>query len=87
MPNHIIDDSPKRPVKPDYIGDPEPCPECGSEMIFRESALGPFWGCSKFPSCRGKAKATYLDLDPDDRTPEEQLDEEFRAMARMFRES
>ena len=34
------------------------CPKCGSEMILRESKKGSrsgqtFWGCMKFPSCRG----------------------------------
>lgn len=29
------------------------CPECGSSMRRRESAKGPFWGCSGFPACRG----------------------------------
>ena len=34
------------------------CPKCGSEMILREAKRGAnigkqFWGCSKFPQCRG----------------------------------
>lgn len=34
------------------------CPKCGSEMILRTAKSGAnagnkFWGCSKFPSCRG----------------------------------
>lgn len=34
------------------------CPKCGSSMILREIRKGQnigkkFWGCSKFPQCRG----------------------------------
>jgi restriction system protein len=36
------------------------CPKCGSEMLLRVAKKGPhsrkkFWGCSKFPACRGAA--------------------------------
>jgi restriction system protein len=36
------------------------CPKCGSEMVLRVAKKGPhsgneFWGCSKFPGCRGVA--------------------------------
>lgn len=34
------------------------CPRCGSEMVTREARRGPnsgqrFWGCPKYPECRG----------------------------------
>ncbi len=34
------------------------CPKCGGEMVHREAKQGPttgsaFWGCTRFPSCRG----------------------------------
>ncbi len=29
------------------------CPECGAPMVKRRSRRGPFWGCSKYPECRG----------------------------------
>lgn len=34
------------------------CPKCGSPMVLREAKKGPnagnkFWGCSRFPQCRG----------------------------------
>jgi restriction system protein len=34
------------------------CPKCGSEMLLRAAKKDPhsgerFWGCSKFPECRG----------------------------------
>jgi predicted RNA-binding Zn-ribbon protein involved in translation (DUF1610 family) len=37
------------------------CPKCGSEMILRTAKSGAnqgenFWGCSKFPQCRGMLK-------------------------------
>lgn len=38
-------------------------PRCGSEMVIREVKKGrnvgnKFWGCSKFPKCRGVVSAT-----------------------------
>ncbi len=30
------------------------CPQCGDKMIARESARGAFWGCRRFPGCRGR---------------------------------
>jgi restriction system protein len=38
------------------------CPKCGSEMVLRVARKGPnsgqkFWGCSKFPDCRGVISA------------------------------
>lgn len=34
---------------------PQPCPLCGAEMRLREArqSRSSFWGCSKFPQCRG----------------------------------
>ncbi|MGN1392646.1 MAG: DNA topoisomerase III [Succinivibrionaceae bacterium] len=29
------------------------CPKCGAPMILRKSSRGEFYGCSKFPNCRG----------------------------------
>lgn len=29
------------------------CPECGGEMISRQSKFGIFWGCKKYPECKG----------------------------------
>lgn len=29
------------------------CPECGSAMRLRESRHGLFYGCSRYPDCRG----------------------------------
>jgi restriction system protein len=46
-----IPDEIQTPVRPD-------CPICGGPMILRRAKRGQkagqeFWGCSKFPSCRG----------------------------------
>lgn len=32
------------------------CPECGKPMVERNTAKGPFLGCSSFPGCRGTRK-------------------------------
>jgi ribosomal protein L37AE/L43A len=39
------------------------CPKCGNPMVMREIKKGPnkgnkFWGCSRFPQCRGIANIT-----------------------------
>ena len=34
------------------------CTACESNMVKRNSARGPFWGCSQFPLCRGTRPAT-----------------------------
>lgn len=30
-----------------------PCPDCGGEMVSRKGQFGIFWGCLKYPNCRG----------------------------------
>jgi hypothetical protein len=42
---------------------PPSCPKCGSEMVLRTAKSGAnqgekFWGCTKFPQCRGILKYT-----------------------------
>ncbi|MCB9893738.1 MAG: type I DNA topoisomerase [Planctomycetes bacterium] len=37
----------------DENGELMPCPVCGSEMIERWSRFGKFYGCTKFPDCKG----------------------------------
>lgn len=34
------------------------CPKCEAPMILRTGDFKPFWGCSRFPKCRGKIKIT-----------------------------
>ena len=29
------------------------CPKCGSSMAMRKGPRGQFWGCSRFPACKG----------------------------------
>jgi ssDNA-binding Zn-finger/Zn-ribbon topoisomerase 1 len=48
---------------------PEPyCPDCGARMVLRRPRQGqdwvPFWGCNRFPHCRGTRQIT------EDGTPE-----------------
>lgn len=33
---------------------PRCCPKCDGPMVLRTGAFDPFWGCQKFPKCRGK---------------------------------
>jgi ssDNA-binding Zn-finger/Zn-ribbon topoisomerase 1 len=40
------------------------CGECGSPMILRESRYGKFWGCSRFPQCKGTHGAHQADGRP-----------------------
>lgn len=39
--------------KPAQILSDKDCPRCGSKMILRKGKRGQFYGCSKFPYCRG----------------------------------
>lgn len=34
------------------------CPKCNSLMIWRTGDFKPFWGCSRYPKCRGVLKHT-----------------------------
>ena len=49
----------QRTVEPSIVMDLNPsCPRCGSAMVSRKAQKGPsagssFWGCSRFPDCRG----------------------------------
>ena len=47
------------------------CPNCNAAMVLRKSYRGPFYGCSKFPACKGtrsvsKPNADFTGLSPDD---------------------
>lgn len=55
IPMH--DPEPPAQVAPDVTESPR-CPKCGSEMLLRTAKSGAnagnkFWGCSKYPNCRG----------------------------------
>lgn len=34
----------------------ENCPLCGNKMYLRKGKFGEFWGCSKYPACKGTRK-------------------------------
>lgn len=34
------------------------CPDCGAAMRLRQGRFGPFYGCSRYPACRGTHTAT-----------------------------
>lgn len=47
-------------VKKTAANKPPSCPKCGSTMVVRQAKRGAnagkrFWGCSRYPSCRGTA--------------------------------
>lgn len=46
-----------RPADPGEEGAP-PCPRCQSGTRKREGKFGPFWGCVRFPDCRGLINAS-----------------------------
>lgn len=33
------------------IGDNEPCPLCGAQLVIKSSRTGPFLGCANYPTC------------------------------------
>lgn len=43
-----------RQAKPSSVNRTPKCPKCGASMILRSSRYGKFYGCSKYPSCKGK---------------------------------
>ena len=51
--------TPRAPAAPSSTaGATPPCPSCGSAMVSRTAGRGPrkgeaFWGCPRFPACRG----------------------------------
>jgi DNA topoisomerase-3 len=30
-----------------------PCPKCAATMVARKGSYGEFWGCSRYPECKG----------------------------------
>lgn len=55
------------------------CPKCGSGMILRKSRDGnkPFYGCSRFPNCKGALPYEYAD--DDDEKPQEIKSDNYRS--------
>jgi len=44
----------------------EPCPQCGEKMILRKGKFGDFYGCSKYPKCRGMRNSEEEEIKPKD---------------------
>ena len=45
--------APTGPALPPLPSPPPACPRCGAATVPRQSRYGPFYGCSRYPSCRG----------------------------------
>lgn len=52
--------SPRRsePIRDDMPKNGPPCPVCGGATRLRQGPFGSFYGCIKFPKCRGKVNPT-----------------------------
>lgn len=48
----------KKPIKErvERVEAEEKCPECGSKMYLRKGPFGEFYGCSRYPKCKGILK-------------------------------
>jgi DNA topoisomerase-1 len=46
------DSKPEDGTKPEQL---PRCPKCGAEMLLRWSRRGRFYGCSRYPDCKGTA--------------------------------
>lgn len=44
-------------IKSQQVLSDKDCPRCGSKMVLRKGTRGQFYGCSKFPYCRGTKTA------------------------------
>jgi hypothetical protein len=48
---------PPGPAVPEAKAGPPVCPKCGGPMRLRNGRFGPFYGCLKYPACRGTVDA------------------------------
>jgi len=55
-----------KPAKPSWKeGDLEPkCPLCKSDMRRRDGKFGSFWGCTKYPECKGTIQVVGTKPEP-----------------------
>ena len=57
-----LEDTAKNMIRPEkqtpkeHIIGPSKCPVCGASMYLREGKFGKFYGCSKYPRCKGILK-------------------------------
>ena len=54
--------------KPREYG-PDACPLCKEKMVKRNSKMGVFFGCSKYPTCRGMRQEDGLPIEVKAKTP------------------
>ena len=47
-----------------------PCPQCGSPMAKRKGPFGEFFGCSKYPQCKGVRKLNEAPVAPQNKQPQ-----------------
>jgi ssDNA-binding Zn-finger/Zn-ribbon topoisomerase 1 len=74
------------------MGKPEnvTCPDCGAPMRSRKSEHGVFWGCSRYPQCRGtrdsmgRSKREQRETRREDLTPPEYSWERERSRGRRW---
>ncbi len=52
LPDNLKDMAPAAPPKPAPVETDEKCENCGKPMMIRQSARGPFLGCSGYPKCK-----------------------------------
>jgi ssDNA-binding Zn-finger/Zn-ribbon topoisomerase 1 len=54
--------------RPEHVAGPAPtCPLCGAIMRSRKSKRGlRFWGCSRYPQCRGTRELEDVPADDDE---------------------
>ena len=52
------------------------CPDCGATTVLRDSFKGPFFGCSKFPDCKGIVKLEDVIEKSEENEPIINLDKE-----------
>lgn len=53
QPLRAVRTTPKPPTRVTGMQSVPNCPRCGSPMRRRSGRYGPFWGCSRYPMCRG----------------------------------
>ena len=42
---------------------PGKCPQCGSDTIFKSGRNGDFYGCTRFPDCKGSRNAEQVSIE------------------------
>jgi hypothetical protein len=52
VPPELVGLIPKKPNKAVHVVAPS-CPRCGGSTIQRNGPTGPFWGCTRYPRCKG----------------------------------